>query len=409
MEKKETKNEKKKIALVLILLLALAGYAEKSGRLIGRNGTLERNAAGEGEMEAELRLDAEDVLKDYPYSITLEEEKPTKEEAGEYFQQAKEEIDETFCRDGETISHVTEAVNLKESYAGGVVQAAWNFDDYTAIQTDGILAEEELPEDGILINAEAELVCGDYREVYAFSFRAYPKELTKAEEILAEVEKALDEQQKKAGVRQLTLPEEVSGVKLSWSEKKEHMAGKMLLLEILVLAMIPVIKREQRRQEEKKRRESFLLDYPDIVSKITVLMGSGMSLKQSWNQISARYSEKRQKNNIQIHDAYEEMVKTNREIQDGESERLAYQKFGERVGIYAYYRFVRILIQNLQKGTRGLCELLKQESETAFEERKLLAKKMGEEAGTKMLIPLILMMAIVMAIVIMPAIINFMK
>jgi 1,4-dihydroxy-2-naphthoate octaprenyltransferase len=47
------------------------------------------------------------------------------------------------------------------------------------------------------------------------------------------------------------------------------------------------------------------------------------------------------------------------------------------------------------------------ETETAFEERRTLARKLGEEAGTKMLFPLMLMMGIVMAIVLMPAIFEF--
>ena len=44
--------------------------------------------------------------------------------------------------------------------------------------------------------------------------------------------------------------------------------------------------------------------------------------------------------------------------------------------------------QNLRKGTRGLTELLEREAEDAFEQRKNLAKKAGEEAGTKLMIPL---------------------
>lgn len=401
------KKTKREIVAIFLISLILAAYIEKSGQLLETNGTLSRNAMGEGDAEVELYLDAENVLKDYSYSITLEETKPTAEEADTCFQKAKEEIDNNFCREGETLSHVTEMVNLKESYADGLVKAKWYFDDYAVVQPDGVFLEEGLSEEGTIIGVEAELSCGEYRELYAFSFRAYPRKKTQADAILAEVKKALEEQQAREGVSQLVLPAEVSGIKLSWSEKKEHLAGKLLLMELLVLILIPIIKKERQRQEEKKRKELFLLDYPDIVSKITVLMGSGMSLKQSWKQISARYIEKRQKNKLKVRLAYEEMVKTNREIQDGESERLAYQKFGERAGVYAYYRFVRILIQNLQKGTRGLCELLKQESEMAFEERKLLAKKMGEEAGTRMLIPLILMMGIVMAIVVMPAIIGF--
>lgn len=39
----------------------------------------------------------------------------------------------------------------------------------------------------------------------------------------------------------------------------------------------------------------------------------------------------------------------------------------------------------------------------AFEERKNMAKKLGEEAGTKLMIPLFLMLAVVFVIVTVPA------
>ena len=51
--------------------------------------------------------------------------------------------------------------------------------------------------------------------------------------------------------------------------------------------------------------------------------------------------------------------------------------------------------------------MLEKESDDAFKERKLLAKKLGEEASTKMLVPLMLMMIVVMAIIIAPAVLSF--
>ena len=100
-------------------------------------------------------------------------------------------------------------------------------------------------------------------------------------------------------------------------------------------------------------------------------------------------------------------MKTNREICDGLSERAAYQKFAERTGIPMYRRFVRLLLQNLSKGSAGLYALLEQETENAYIQRRNFAKKRGEEAGTKMLFPMILMLAIVMAIVLVPAVVSF--
>ena len=52
---------------------------------------------------------------------------------------------------------------------------------------------------------------------------------------------------------------------------------------------------------------------------------------------------------------------------------------------------------------QGLTRLLEQEAEDAFEERKSMARKLGEEAGTKMLFPMILMLGAVMLILAFPA------
>ena len=62
-----------------------------------------------------------------------------------------------------------------------------------------------------------------------------------------------------------------------------------------------------------------------------------------------------------------------------------------------------MISQNLRKGSKGLSDLLKREAQEAFEERKNQAKKQGEEAGTKLMIPMFMMLAIVFVIVIVPA------
>jgi pilus assembly protein TadC len=235
----------------------------------------------------------------------------------------------------------------------------------------------------------------------------YPKDLSDVEELVGEIDSYFDEQQSQEGVEVLTLPESVDGVALRWGEASEHLTLKILLLEGLILVLLPLGMRSRAKAAEKKRQEELMLDYPEIVSKFNVLVGSGMTIKQTWNTISAQYINKREKNTIKKSLAFEEMARTDREIQDGESERIAYQRFGERIGISSYRRLVRLLISNLQKGNRGLCEQLGQEAETAFGERRMLAKRLGEEAGTKLLFPMILMLGIVIIIIIVPAMTGF--
>jgi hypothetical protein len=401
------KKKKIEIAVVFLLFLLLAGYMEFFQPLLEDGVKIRRGNSGEGDQEVDLILNAQDVISDYSYTLVVEEQKPTFSEAQEYFAQAKEEIDEDFCQEGEDVSHVTGQVSIRESYVGGVVTAEWSFDNYHAIDPEGVLQEDGLCEEGVLITAQAELKCNNYMEIYLFSFMAYPRDLTEQETVIRKIQSIIQTQQEEEGQKYLILPEEMDGVVLSWKEERRYLVLKVLLLEVLVLLLLPMLQTQKRKKEIKERNDRLMLDYPDMVSKLAVLVGSGMPVKQALIRISARYSDKQQKNICPESPVYEEMLHTVRELEDGESERVAYERFGERCGLYSYHRFVRLLVQNLQKGTRGLCDLLEQETETAFEERRILARKLGEEAGTKMLFPLMLMMGIVMAIVLMPAIFEF--
>ena len=97
------------------------------------------------------------------------------------------------------------------------------------------------------------------------------------------------------------------------------------------------------------------------------------------------------------------MRQTCHEMDSGVTEAEGYENFGRRCDLQIYIRLGALLSQNLRKGTKGLSELLKLESIQAFEERKARAKRLGEEAGTKLLLPMFLMLVVVLIIVIVPA------
>ncbi len=403
-------KEKRKIWIIIAFLVVLAAaiytdFFDKEGT---KEGVLLRRGAGEGDQELAYRLTAENLLEDYPYQVSVCEARYTEKEAQQYMNQAKEEIDESFCREGEDFSRVTGYVDAASSYAEGNVQADWTFSDYKAIDADGTLLEDGLDSKGTLITASAALSCGDYKEEYTFPFLAFPKEKTAEELLLEKIDGYFEEQNKQEGTETISLPMQIGGITLQWVKEKDYITLKVLFVGLILLCLSPLIRVEEAQQKKKEREKDLLTEYPNLISKLTILVGSGMTLKQSWNRISASYIDKRQKNERGKSAVYEEMYRTSRELEEGKSERQAYQEFGERIALPSYYRLVRILIQNLQKGSKGITQMLEQESEKAFEERKHIARKLGEEASTKMIFPLILMMGIVMAIVIVPSIIDFM-
>ena len=97
------------------------------------------------------------------------------------------------------------------------------------------------------------------------------------------------------------------------------------------------------------------------------------------------------------------MIYTMPQSQGGAAEGECYENYGVRCKVPVYRKFGTMLSQNLRKGSKGLSVLLKREAEEAFEERKNTAKKLGEEAGTKLMIPMFMMLIVVFVIVIVPA------
>ena len=100
-------------------------------------------------------------------------------------------------------------------------------------------------------------------------------------------------------------------------------------------------------------------------------------------------------------------MKTAAQLGSGLSEGKAYSEFGRRCGVQVYIKLSALLEQSQKNGSRQLRPALELEMVSAFEQRKNLAKKLGEEAGTKLLLPLLMMLGVVMVMIVVPAFLSF--
>lgn len=102
-----------------------------------------------------------------------------------------------------------------------------------------------------------------------------------------------------------------------------------------------------------------------------------------------------------------ELVVAKRGFELGMSEEQIYYQLGRRLQLNPYIKLMTLLEQNVVRGTKGLTDIFEQQEHAALEERKNLAKKYGEEAGTKLLGPMILLLVIVMMMIMIPAFMSF--
>lgn len=209
--------------------------------------------------------------------------------------------------------------------------------------------------------------------------------------------------QKKNDPRYYYLPEEWNGKHLEWEQPKDT-TGNLISALGLVAAAVVIAKRREEESVQIKRREQMLMDYPGLVMKFTLLVQAGLTARKAFQKIAMDYG-KREEGNKRA--AYEEIRTACYEMDSGVSEAEAYRRFGERCGQVKYKTLSTLLIQNLQKGSRYLSDLLEKESVEAWEERKRKARVLGEAAATKLLLPMVLMLLVVMAVIMLPACLSF--
>ena len=404
------KRKVSKVILVCIMFIVLAVVMEYTDRELYESNKIKRNDPGDDSKEISLILSG-DGVEEQEYDLEIYERMLTESEAQKYFEKAIVEINDSFYLGEENANYVTEKVNPSDKYVEKMVKAEWTFSE-NIISDDGVIDEDRLEkyedyQQGVVVTAQVELQCQDYVEEYDFHFVVFPKKLSEQEQIIKQIGQSIAEQLSIPGEEIVVLPNEIGGKKLTWKETSQHLVAKVIAVELIVIILICIMKQKKKSEELKKRKKDMELEYSEIVSKMAILLGSGMSVKQAWSNISARYLDKRKKNQVSEIPIYEEMLITEREINDGKSERIAYQNFCERVNIMCYHRLIRLLISSLDRGSRNICENLEQESEEAFEERKAVARRLGEEASTKMLLPMMIMMSIVIAVIIVPAILSF--
>lgn len=170
--------------------------------------------------------------------------------------------------------------------------------------------------------------------------------------------------------------------------------GKMefVLVGILLSGLMVYYLEENLNSKIRERREELLLDLPNVLSKLTLLVNSGMMLREAWNRIA--YSGDSQ--------LYLEMRSTIQEIENGVSEIDAYMHFADRCYVKEIRKFSATLIQNMQKGSAELVHFLSDMADEVWENKKFLAKKRGDAAAQKLMIPMVLIFIGVLILIMVP-------
>ncbi len=142
------------------------------------------------------------------------------------------------------------------------------------------------------------------------------------------------------------------------------------------------------------RREEILAEFPQVLSKMTLLVNSGMLLRDAWNLIAG------QSDTI----LFQEMQLTATQLDNGVPEAAAYREFAERCGIKEIRKFSSMVVQGLEKGGAELTMFLKDMADELWLEKRNLVKQKGEKANSKLLVPTVVIFIGILFMVMAPVI-----
>lgn len=223
------------------------------------------------------------------------------------------------------------------------------------------------------------------------------------EVVLAEVREAVEEAvQSQSEEENIKLPEIISGNRVKYLNPEIKRDYSVFYLSLLVLIIMPFLWKKKQKEQLCKREDELMLDYPELVQKIMLLLSAGLTVRGCFDRIRREYQRRLQEGGKRRY-VYEEVCYACQEMGNGGSEQEAIEEFGKRCRQISYLRLSSIINQNIRKGSEGLIRLLEMEAVEALQKRKETVKRLGETAGTKLLLPMVLMLGVVMAIIIIPA------
>ncbi len=396
-----------KLRLVILVLAVgslLTGMFYLKQRMetdLGTDGVLERGAVGEEEQEVHLIAEVAKAKEELFVSVMARQ--PEAEELERLFAECATRLEQEILSENESLEKVTGSLVLPEEVEGYPFEITWESSDPTILSADGTWKA-----DGRAVNR---VVC--LTATIAYGEQRYVKEIL-VQCISASQEASLGRRLQEAvwqreeesrHEEEMKLPQDLDGEAIHWKLVTEDNSPMFLLLTLATAVGVFFLKDKDLHEQTLARKRSMKMVYPVILNKFVLYMEAGMTVRGSFVKIAGDYAANRQVYQEPV--AYEEMLYSCNELSAGVSEGAVYEHFGRRSGMQEYARFAAMLGQNLKKGNSALLLRLREEGDKAMQENLQFRKKLGEEAETKLLVPMIMMMGMVMLLVMIPAFTAF--
>lgn len=417
-------------------ILAILSFLINDESIYIRPYEIERADYGMTKTPYRISLDAHNLAKNLDFTIAVSSKKYTKKEADRVFKEKLEKLKVNMLNENIDYEHINSALSFPSNLGDGI-RATYSFEPYLVKESTISEATKsnvdqftyfvkyqnlinslgEVNNDDFKINetcdgyisielsTEIKEKEGTYRsDKVLIPVKVVSKNLTAIESFKnsfkKEIIKSDSDTIEKDTIR---LPKKVNGFNIHYKDKRNFSFLFMPLLGFLFAILLEAKDKEKIKEEMKLRIRNLEIDFTQIISKILLYVNSGMTIRNSMIRLAEEYYSKLKKQRIKNRVAYDELLIVRNKLIGGYSEIKAYEEMAKNINLRTYTRFMNIVIQSIKNGNKDLRNILNMEVQDALYERKQKARKMGEEASTKLVLPLMMMLAVIMVVIMVPA------
>jgi tight adherence protein C len=338
--------------------------------------------------------------------VEVEARQYTEKELEEKFREAFDYVEEQIKGENESLEAVWKPLYLPEEVPNSPMEIRWTSNRYDLIRSNGTVMTDTVTEPTIVTLTGIFTLQGIEKE-NVYSVCVVEPRLTQQEAEVVQVVKEIQQQEKNSRSEEsFPVSGKIGNAVVSGEQKEEQNYGVIIIIGLIISALLFARQREELNEQAKEREQKLELEYPELVRQLGLLIGSGTTMKGAFWKLGDKYRRVKEKGGLQ-QPVYEEILILNRQMEQGISPVQALEQWGTRIGLTSYRKLANVLIQNVSRGNAGLVPLLEQEELSAMEHRRQLAKQVGEEASTKLLMPMVALLVVTIALIMVPALIQF--
>ena len=207
-------------------------------------------------------------------------------------------------------------------------------------------------------------------------------------------------------VKKVKLPDSLaSGEKISWEVEEKSGSNGIAIMAVTVLTAFCIYKKRFSVLEQQRRlqRESVMRQLPEFVNRLVLLLNAGLVLTSAFEKsVEESFVEDSKGDDYfygKLREIYVLCTTTNASM------HVEFRKMAKESGIRELTRVSNIISDNIRKGVE-LTGKLQAESELLWISRKKSCEEKGRLAETKLTLPLMIFLMVLIIITVAPALME---